>query len=252
MNKNLSEYQIPKAVTWMKEFTEDLSTWYIRRSRDRVGPSAVDAEDKQKAYTTMYTIFNVFLKAIAPLTPFISEYLYKHLTGEESVHLTEWPEVTTESVIDRNLLSKMVLVRKVSEMGNAERKRLVIAIKQPLHSITVSGEFKDLVQEPELIQLIKEELNVENIIFVETSRSKVEYDLVITEYLKEKGLTRELVRAIQEARKAADCRLDERIDLILPDWPAKFVDEIKRKTLINNLQKGSELQVIRYENNAAK
>lgn len=252
MDKNLSEYQIPKAVTWMKEFVDDLSTWYIRRSRDRVGPSAVDLKDKQMAYTTMNTVFSIFLKAIAPLTPFISEFLYRHLTGEESVHLVDWPEVTTESVIDQKLLENMNLVRKVSEMGNAERKRLAIPIKQPLLSILVSGEFESLADQDDLVQLIKEELNVENVKFEKAQIQKVEYDTTITDHLKEKGLAREMVRAIQEARKAAGCRLDEKIDLILPDWPTKFVDDIKRKTLVNNLQKGSELQVIRYENNEAE
>ncbi|HEX9007785.1 MAG TPA: isoleucine--tRNA ligase [Patescibacteria group bacterium] len=252
MDKNLSEYQIPKAVTWMKEFVDDLSTWYIRRSRDRVGPSAVDLKDKQMAYTTMNTVFSIFLKAIAPLTPFISEFLYRHLTDEESVHLVDWPEVTTESIIDQKLLENMNLVRKVSEMGNAERKRLAIPIKQPLLSIMVSGEFESLAGQDDLVQLIKEELNVENVKFEKAQIQKVEYDTTITEHLKEKGLAREMVRAIQEARKAAGCRLDEKIDLILPDWPTKFVDDIKRKTLVNNLQKGSELQVIRYENNEAE
>jgi isoleucyl-tRNA synthetase len=247
INKNLSEYQIPKTVSWIKDFVDDLSTWYIRRSRDRVGPSAIDMDDKQNAYITMYTVFEIFLKAVAPIIPFISEYLYRHLTGEESVHLTDWPEVNTESVIDRDLLANMVLVRKICELGNAERKRLLIAVKQPLASIKVSGDFESLTNNSGLLQLIKDELNVEAVEFEKSSTTKVEYDTVITDHLKEKGFMRELVRAIQEARKTSECRLDERIDITLPNWPKDFEEEIKRKTLVRNLEKGEELLVTRFE-----
>lgn len=247
INKHLSDYQIPKAVSWLKDFVDDLSTWYIRRSRDRVGPSASNQEDKKNAYITMYTVFNVFLRASAPIIPFISEYLYRHLTNDESVHLTDWPEVTTEKVIDKKLLSQMAEVRKVCELGNSERKRLMIAVKQALSSITVNGPFASLSSESNLIQIIKDELNVENVIFIEAKESSVVYDTEITEHLKRKGESRELIRAIQEARKASDCRLDERIDLVLPDWPEEFESEIKRKTLVRNLTKGAELSVTKFE-----
>lgn len=247
INKSLSEYQIPKSVSWIKGFVEDLSTWYIRRSRDRVGPSAIDKADKNNAYITMYTVFNVFLRAMAPITPFITEFLYKHLTDEESVHLTDWPEVTTESVVDKKLLAQMVKVRKVCELGNAERKRLVIPVKQSLASIKVQGDFDDISNNNGLIQLIKEELNVEEVEFSKSTETKVEYDTVITDYLKDKGLARELVRSIQEARKASECRLNEVIDLTLPGWPKSFENEIKRKTLIRNLEIGDELIVKRFE-----
>jgi len=245
IDKNLSEYQIPKSVSAIKSFVSDLSTWYIRRSRDRVSPSAVDKNDKESAYTTMYTVFKVFSQATAPIIPFISEYIYRHLTGEESVHLTDWPEVKTEKVIDKKLISNMELVRKVCEMGNAERKKLAIAIKQPLASLTVNGDFSDLSKEEGLVSLIKEELNVEEVIFVSAKENSVVYDIVITPHLKAKGQARELVRSIQEARKNAGCLLDEKVDITLSEWPEEFEDEIKRKTLVNTITKGETVSVIR-------
>ena len=244
MDKNLTVYQIPKAVAMLKNFISDLSTWYIRRSRDRVGPSAPDQADKEAAYTTMSTVFCVLFKISAPIIPFISEYLYRHLTGEESVHLTDWPTVKNEAAIDKDLLAKMVMVRHICEMGNGERKNLGLPIKQALASITVKGDYSSLKDEKGLLQLIKEELNVEEVILSE-GKDAVSYDITITADLKDKGLTREIVRSIQEARKQADCRLDERIEITLPDWPVKYEEEIKRKALVSKITKGPELKVVR-------
>ena len=244
IDKDLSAYQIPKAVAMLKNFVSDLSTWYIRRSRDRVGPSAPDQSDKEAAYTTMYTVFNVLFKISAPIIPFVSEYLYRHLTGEESVHLTDWPTVTNEKIIDKELLTKMALVRKICEMGNGERKNLGLPVKQALASLTVMGDYSSIKDDHDLLQLIKEELNVESVLFAEGKESVV-YDVVITNDLKEKGLAREIVRSIQEARKQADCRLDERIDIELSDWPLKYEADIKRKALVSKISKGPELKVVR-------
>jgi len=244
MDKNLSDYQIPKAVSLLKGFISDLSTWYIRRSRDRVGPSAPDQADKEAAYSTMNTVFNTLFKVSAPIIPFISEYLYRHLTGEESVHLLDWPTISKDKVIDKDLLADMVLVRRICEMGNGERKNILIPIKQALASITVKGEYSSLKENKGLLQLIKDELNVEEVYFAEGKES-VFYDLEITADLKDKGLAREIVRSIQEARKQANCRLDEVIDLELPDWPTKYEAEIKRKALVSRIIKGSELKVVR-------
>lgn len=244
MDKYLGVYQIPKSVATLKSFISDLSTWYIRRSRDRVGPSAPNQADKEAAYITMSTVFSVLFKVSAPIIPFISEYLYRHLTGEESVHLEDWPTVKNDKVIDRELLVKMVLVRRICEMGNGERKNLSLPIKQALSSITVKGEFSTLKDESELLQLIKEELNVEEVLFAE-GKEGVSYDTVITVDLKDKGLAREIIRSIQEARKLANCRLDEKIEIELPSWPVKYEGDIKRKALVSKITKGPEIKIVR-------
>ena len=246
MDESLSSYQIPKSVAALKSFVDDLSTWYIRRSRDRVGPGSLNIEDKEIAYTTMATVFKVFLRTSAPIIPFISEYLYRHLTGEESVHLEDWPEVNDRSVIDTELLSKMSQVRKIAEMGNASRKALGIATKQPLSQINVSGNFSSLKDEIELLQLIKDELNVDEVVLIDSKEQGIEFDTQITDQLRAKGKARELVREIQEARKLAGCRLDERIDVELPDWPKESEEEIKRKTLVDNLVKGDTVKIKRH------
>ena len=247
IDQQLAAYHLPKAVAVIKPFVSDLSTWFIRRSRDRVGPTAVNLDDKEIAYITIRTVFEVLSKAIAPITPFISEYLFRHLTGEESVHLTDWPEVTTPEVIDRELLTHMEEVRKIVEMGHAFRKTNTIAVKQPLAILTVTGGSEDVAADEELVQLIKDELNVEAVKFAPGDILAVDFDTELTDHLIKKGQARELVRSIQEARKAAGCRLDEVVEVILPDWPAEFEKEIKQQTLAKQIVKGDSIAVKRSE-----
>ena len=245
MDKHLGAYQLPKAVAVIKPFVNDLSTWYIRRSRDRVGPTATDKDDRDVAYTTMRTVFEVLTQAIAPITPFISEFIYRHLTGNESVHLTDWPEVNTPEVIDHELLTHMEEVRKIVEMGHAFRKSHNIAVKQPLALLSITNGTKDIAAGEELIQLIKDELNVESVKFVQGKTFSVDFDTKLTDHLLKKGQAREIVRAIQEARKIAGCRLNEIINVTLPDWPAEFEKEIKQQTLVNQITKGETIIVKR-------
>lgn len=245
IDKQLATYQIPKAVAAIKPFVSDLSTWYIRRSRDRVGPTATDKSDRDLAYTTLRTVFAVFSRAVSPIIPFISEYVYRHLTNEESVHLTDWPDVGTPEVIDHDLIKNMAEVRRIVEAGHAFRKTNNIAVKQPLATLTVRGNFEDIAADDQLVALIKDELNVEDVKFEGGDQLTVDFDTKLTDHLIKKGLARELVRAIQEARKAADCRLDEAIDVILPDWPAEFEDYLKQQTLVKRIRKGETLTVVR-------
>jgi isoleucyl-tRNA synthetase len=246
MNKNLEEYNLQKAVGLIKPFVNDLSTWYIRRSRDRVGPSATNQEDKMLCYTTLNVVFEVFLRAIAPITPFVCEYLYRHQTSKESIHLQDYPSVINESVINKDLLTQMELVRKVCELGHAQRKSLNLAVKQALNSATVTGA-EGLKDKNELVSLIKDELNIEKVIFTQGGDLSVTLDQVLDERLIAKGEARQIMRAIQEARKESACRLDEVVELVLPDWPKLFEEEIKQQTLVSKITKGDKLTVIRND-----
>ncbi len=247
VTQSLESYDAFSATNYLETFIQDLSLWYIRRSRDRVGPSAVDQVDKEACYYTFNTIFDVLSRLMMPFTPFIADQIYTNITGEKTVNLADWPNVSDTSAINNDLINKMQMIREVCELGNSERKKIGFAVKQALNSVIVFGKFESLNNEVELVQLIKDELNVENVIFKPFKDNKVEYDTTITDHLKDKGLSRELVRAIQEARKVSGCRLNEKIDLTLPGWPKDFEDEIKRKTLVRNLEKGDELLVKRFE-----
>ena len=138
----------------------------------------------------------------------------------------------------------MVFVRKVCELGNAQRKEKQIPIKQPLASIKIYGQFFfDIDNWESLIQLIKEELNLEKVEFVKGKELKIEFDTKITPRLEQKKQAREIIRSIQQARKQAECRLDQKIEVVLPSYPQEFAEEIKQKTLADNLIKGDQLKI---------
>ncbi|HBC44591.1 MAG: Isoleucyl-tRNA synthetase [Candidatus Collierbacteria bacterium GW2011_GWB1_45_35] len=245
VSNNLEGYDSFSASAQIESFVSDLSTWYIRRSRDRVGPSALDSEDKENCYRTLRTVFDVLSRLLMPFTPFLADLIYTNVTGEESVNLADWPEVNTPEVIDTQLIENMVLIRKICEMGHAIRKIRNIAVKQPLAKVIISGPKSDITEDAELLQLIKDELNVEEVKFKDAIELVVDLDVELTPKLIGKGKIREIIRSIQEARKVAACRMDEFVSVVLPDWPIEYEKEIKQKTLVKNIEKGEKIKIIR-------
>jgi isoleucyl-tRNA synthetase len=181
---------------------------------------------------------------LAPFIPYLAEEIYQNLTDEESVHLSDWPEVKTREVLDQKLLGQMELVRQICELGHAERKKARIKVRQPLASIRC--QVADVRLDGELIQLIKEELNVKKIELVAGKELKVKLDAKITPGLKAEGEARDLVRQIQALRKEAGCRLDQKITVYSPSLPAKeeLKSYIKKKTLAKRLLSGKKLRVV--------
>ena len=245
VEKGLDIYDAFSASAAIEGFVSDLSTWYIRRSRDRIGPSAENVADKEVCYRTLRTVFDVLSRICMPFIPFMSEMIYINISGNESVNLADWPEVNTPEVIDTKLISTMSILRKICEMGHSVRKSKGIAVKQPLSKVIITGPRTGIEDENELLQLIKDELNVEAIEFVISKEVEVDLDTELTPELMSKGKIRETVRAIQEARKLSGCRLDEVVSVILPEWPAEYENIIKQKTLVKDLQKGETIKIIR-------
>ena len=242
---SLDAYDAFTSTSALESFVTDLSTWYIRRSRDRVGPTAQNPQDKEACYRTLRTIFDVLARTTMPFMPFLSDMIYTNITGEQTVHLADWPEVNTPEVVDTKLIENMVEVRKICELGNAYRKNNNLSIKQALALLTVTGGSEDITADEELIQLIKDELNVEEVKFVSGVTLSVDFDTTLTDHLVKKGQAREIVRAIQEARKTAGCRLDEVVAVTLPNWPKEFEKDIKQRTLVNRITKGEVFTVKR-------
>lgn len=241
----LDQFDAFSAAASIEEFVQDLSNWYIRRSRDRIGPNSADGEDKQACYTTLYRVFEVLSRLMMPYMPFISDSIYVNITGKETVHTADWPSDFSENTIDSELIGSMAEARKVCEMGHSIRKAQGFAVKQPLASITVICPDVSKLNRPGLIQLIKEELNIENVIFESGESISVTLDTNLTEDLIQKGKVREIIRNVQEARKQAGCRLDEIVDITLPSWPEKYLEDIRRKTLIDNVTVGDEIKIIK-------
>lgn len=240
----LDGYDTRAAIDHIKRFVDDLSTWYIRRSRERVGFAAEDKEDKNAFYNTSYEVLITLSKLLAPITPFLAESIFLNLTNKESVHLEFWPTFDN-SRINNPLERQMEKIRKIVEVGHAKRKELAIKVRQPLaKAIITIKEGEELIDA--LNYLIKDELNVKNIEFkVGDDEILVEFDAHLTENLIEEGRAREIIRMIQEERKRLGTAQDEQIDVILSDWPKSFENTIKKKTLIRYLTKGNVLEVKR-------
>jgi len=243
--EDLEKYDTVAAIEKINKFVNDFSTWYIRRSRDRVGPAAENETDKQAFYETTYTVLTTLSKLLAPITPFIAEEMYRNLTEEESVHLTNWPEVNKElRIANYELVEEMEHVRKIVELGHAKRKDLTIKVKQPLSELRITN--CELRIDDTLHALIKDELNVKKMIFQEGKGDlSVEFDTKITPQLQAEGEARDIVRKIQEERKKLGTTMGEKVNVTLEGWPKEFEDEIKRKALIKTLSKGDIFSVSR-------
>ena len=228
----LDQYYSAPAIISLESFINDFSTWYIRRSRDRVNQPAT--------LQTMYICLTTLSQLMAPFTPYLSDYLYTNLTLIPSVHLTSWPKLDAGK-INLSLEADMTKARQLVEKIHSERQALGLKVRQPLAKVTVPG---PAFGKPDLHQLILEETNLKSLIFDPKARDVV-LDTKLTPKLKAEGEARDLIRSIQEARKQAGTQLDELINLELPSWPKDFETEIKKKTNVKTLAIGDKLKVIR-------
>ncbi len=203
----MKEYNIPKAVEGILPFVDDLSNWFVRRSRRRFW-KATDDDDKLEAYSALYFVLVYLAQIIAPFVPFLSEELYQKMTGSEtSVHLLDWPEA---GKIDEKVLDEMKHTRDIITEGLALRMQKSetenqIKVRQPLSELVYDGE--KLSDYYEFI--IADEVNVKRV----TNGSAMNLDKELTPELKEEGFARELIRFIQAGRKKAGLNVDDRIKL---------------------------------------
>ncbi len=243
VTKQADAYQIARATRPLREIIEDLSNWYVRRSRRRFWKSEDDG-DKQQAYATLYYILVRLCQLMAPWAPFISDKLYRELTAgtglPPSVHLTDWPE---EGEINTKLLQQMQQLRQVINEALAARAEAGIKVRQPLSQLTV---FAMVDFEPALIELIKDEVNVKTVTVKTTKEHKLpELNTKITQELQQEGQARDVIRSVQSARKAEGLEVDDRIHLSLgtsdPSLKAAlqaYSDLIKQETLATELKVG--------------
>jgi len=187
-------------------FINDLSLWYIRRSRKRFqNPSS--KKEKEEAAAVLYWVLLSLAKLIAPMMPFLTEEIYLGLkikNEPQSIHLCDWPEYS-EKVIDAKLEDKMTEVREIVTKGLSKRTELGIKVRQPLQGLRITN-YK-LRREEELLELIKDEVNVKEITFGKT----LKLDAKITEELKEEGQVREFIRQVQQLRKNAELTPKDKI-----------------------------------------
>jgi len=227
--KSLESYDSVATVQQYYEFIQEVSTWYIRRSRDR--------STEKEFLSTLYAVLVTLSKLMAPIAPFISEEIYRNLTGNESVHLEDWPIVDAKNM-NVDLLKQMRSLKFFVELGHAQRKEENVALKQPLASLKIFVTDKTMKIKSELDSLILKELNVKEIEFVKGDAEKVEFDFNLTEELKAEGEMRVIIRKIQAERKSMQATRDEKVDVALPSWPKEWEDEIKKRALVKTLTVG--------------
>ena len=169
-----NSYDLTKVVRSVTDFvSEDLSNWYIRRNRRRFWASELD-DNKKAVYNTTYEVLEGLCKLIAPIVPFVSEEIYTNLTNEQSVHLQDFP-VYDEAKINEVIEEKMDLVRELISLGRNAREEAKIKVRQPISEIILDGKNKAVIND--LVDLIKEELNVKNVIFTQDLNEYISYDI---------------------------------------------------------------------------
>jgi len=234
VDEKLNSYDIYSAGNLIEKFIDNLSNWYIRRSRKRFWKSEND-KDKNEAYQTLYHVLVELSKLMAPFTPFIAEEIYKNLTGEESVHLAEFPKADGK-LIDEKSNDEMRKARETVRKGLQRRAEAGIRVRQPLSVLSIK--YNVLI---DLFDIIKEEVNVKSIAVNKNQVSNVILNIEITEDLKLEGQSREIIRHIQEMRKESGYEVDNRIEIAYSGMSGvfeKFGDTIKKETLANSLDKG--------------
>ena len=193
----LNNYDITGACVAVSEFIDTLNNWYIRRSRNRFWAKA-NTSSATDAYDTLYTVLNILLKIIAPLSPLISEKLFMNLNGGKSVHLENWPDVH-EIESDDKLIREMDIIRKVVSTSLSIRKINKIRVRQPLNLLTIQSNKGNWVKE--YFELIKEEVNVKNINVEEVKNNENLVQLKINPRLLGPRIGKKVQECIQLAKE---------------------------------------------------
>lgn len=248
VTRGMESYDMVEATRPIESFVDDLSTWYLRRSRERIKNG--DEEAKQ----TLYYVLKTLAKIIAPFAPFTAEDIWLRLRGEkdaESVHLVNWPRKPFElfSFGRKNVLEKMKLTRNIVTLGLESRQKAGIKVRQPLSQLRIKSD----ELENKYTDLIKDELNVKEIKQDKNIENEVSLDTKITEELKEEGIYRELVRALQDMRKEKGLTPSDLISVLVETNDVgkkliqKFENEMKKIVLISQVDfrdvQGEEIKI---------
>lgn len=200
----LDAYKLLEPVRLLRDFIDDLSTWYLRRSRDRL------REGDESAKQTLYFVLKTVSKYMAPFAPFFAESLYQNLkTAEdkESVHLEDWPTLPPAS---DSIEEEMKEARNVVTFALEARSKANIKVRQPLKTLVIKKHIPE-----DYRSIIADEINVKEVLIDSNLEFEIKLDVLVTEELKEEGLLRELARSIQDKRKEAGCSPTDKVSVIL-------------------------------------
>ena len=252
----MEKKELDKAVRPIAIFIDDLSTWYLQNSRERIkGKDGSDTEQKS-ALSTMKYVLREFSKIIAPFMPFTAEEVYqkvRNVSGKESVHLESWP--TIETLENDPIIALMETTRTIVSFGLEARAKGGLKVRQPLKKITLPLSEKSAFQVPvgkEFLTLIMERVNVKDVAFADIpsfakatqgGSEKAILDTEITPALKEEGMLREFIRTVQELRKKENLNPgDTSYTLVIATdekglaFIKKTEKEIKKATLFGTIE----------------
>ncbi len=270
--KNATEYMDDfNTITLCAEivdFVDDLSTWFVRRSRERF--KSENSAEKKEAINTLSFVLDNLSKVMAPIAPFISEEIYQSLKKscvemKESVHLEFWPKYDAK-LISEEINSNMKLVRAVVSKALDERKKANIPVRQALSKLTIPS-FKGAKLDADYLDLIKDELNVKEVIVgkevaeVTSTEYVVVLDTNITPDLLREGISREFIRKINDARKEMKLTIKDKISISVEveeknvkESLTQFASEIKQSVQATELKVGkvSAEKPIEFEIQKAK
>ena len=252
--KYLDAYDTVRAGKALMEFVNEFSTWYVRRSRDRIKEASPEAK---QALRVLGYVLKETAKLLAPFMPFLSEHIFRDVTGEVSVHLAAWP---LSGELDEKLLGQMALVREMVESGLSLRKEQNLKVRQPLLELEYFVKDRNNLLPAELESVLAEELNLKKIsgrsdfvpkagwAFRDMPNYKLSLNLEITPELKAEGTARELERQVQDLRKKSGLKPGELIDLYYNTQEEALETALinlfdRKKTFVSLIQKSLEVEV---------
>jgi isoleucyl-tRNA synthetase len=235
---SLDSYRMIEPVRSIRDFIGDMSTWYLRRSRDRIkDTNPENKKDTESAKQTLYVVLKKLAQVLAPFAPFAAEDIWQKLKNGndvESIHLSTWP---IAGVVNDTVLADMDRARMIVEKALAARQENKIPVRQPLSKISISE-----TMPTEYFDVIKDELNIKEVVVDEAiPKGEVVLETEITPELRAEGMVRELMRAMQDMRKAADLTPSDVITLSIEadedgvELIEKFADDIKKTVLVERI-----------------
>jgi isoleucyl-tRNA synthetase len=248
----MDTYDTARAGKVLLEFVNELSTWYVRRSRDRM--KGANEQSKQTLQVFGFVLVQS-AKLLAPFMPFLADFIYKDVTGEDSVHLAPWPVFDGP---DTMVLEGMNTMRELVEAGLSLRKEQNLKVRQPLAEIEYHLKNSQLLS-PELEAVLAEELNVKQVsgrgdyapkngwVLKETPNFKLALNTVLTDELKAEGLARELERQVQDLRKKSGLQVGDLVDVYYNTVSEKLEYSLlslldRKKTFVSQISKSLEIE----------
>jgi len=218
----LEKYDITSACKSIESFVDDLSRWYIRRSRRRF-QKPENQKDLEEVSSILSHCLLELSKLIAPFVPFFADALYLSLAcseqsrgvdnHESSVHLCDWPMIKDEFT-NNEIIEKMEEARRIASLGLALRAEKKLKVRQPLAKLEINTK-KLSIKDNEFTDLIKEEVNVKEVVINLQLKTEIDLDTVITQELREEGLMRDLARMVQDLRQSGNCVPKDRVFLMI-------------------------------------